>query len=63
MGDFTGSNQELLALLGRDSLAVEQLLALTKRSLPELLGELTELELAGMVVRDSSGGYTRTRKK
>jgi DNA processing protein len=61
--ELVGENQELLQLLGTEPFSVEQLVDRTKRPLPDLLGALTELELLGVVARDSAGGYTRTRKK
>lgn len=61
--ELAGENRELLELLGAETCSVERLMDKTKRPLPELLGQLTELELVGLIVRDSGGGYARTRKK
>ena len=48
---------QLLHLLAKESLAVDQIAALTKTSIPEILGILTELELLGQVFQSRPGFY------
>ena len=48
---------ELLHLLARESLTIDQIAALTNSSIPEILGILTELELLGQVFQTQPGFY------
>lgn len=49
----------LLALLGYEAMALDDVVAAAARPLPEVLGELTTLELAGLITQ-VAGGYIRT---
>src|SRR3989344_1679847 len=48
---------QLLHLLAKEALAVDQIAVLTKQSIPEILGILTELELLGQVYQPQPGFY------
>lgn len=48
---------QLLHLLAKEALAVDQIAVLTKQPIPEILGILTELELLGQVYQPQPGFY------
>jgi len=48
---------QLLHLLAREALSVDQIVRLTKLTIPEILGILTELELLGQVFQCRAGYY------
>lgn len=48
---------KLLHLLAKEALAVDQIAVLTKQSIPEILGILTELELVGQIYQPKPGLY------
>jgi len=54
---------QLLELLTSNPESVEQLLMKTNLTTPELLRHLTELELAGLIIRDNTGLYARVSQK
>ena len=51
------SAQELLHLLAKGALSVDQIAQLTATAIPETLGILTELELLGKVFQSRPGLY------
>lgn len=58
------SRSALLGLLvADDGLALDDLMASTGRNSSELLGELLDLELAGLVCRDPSGRFLTVQRK
>lgn len=54
-----GGDSALLSLLGYEVVALDDVVAALARPVPEVLGELTALELAG-VITQVPGGYIRT---
>ncbi len=48
---------QLLHLLAREALSIDQIAALTETSIPEILGILTELELLGQIYQPQPGLY------
>jgi len=53
---------QLLHLLVKQALSVDQIGELTKQSIPEILGILTELELMGQVFQSQPGYYCSKKK-
>jgi len=57
---ITDSQKRILAVLSMDPLASEFIVERTGMGMAEVMGELTMLELEGLVIRDA-GGYARTQ--
>ncbi len=63
-GDGPAAGASLPAILAReDGMTLDDLLAETGRSLPDLLAELLDLELAGLVRRDGAGRFLPSERK
>lgn len=62
-GDGHGSRALLTALAREDGTSLDELLGETGRSSAELLAELLDLELAGLVRRDAAGRFLPAERK